>query len=278
MRRMIIAFLCLTSFVACGGTLYAEEPLPEDMSPREKTWMGGDAKQTRNAYLSKKDKAFRKIAIDTSFKQALLKEAATPKGVVKDEASCKKTLRPLDEKHKALQYEGGMWQAFERSPEIRSNSKTGMQIDSNLNKLARAVQHLCATANGVPKSSVARMIADIIKEKGGKEGARQHLIAMGRANKDIDIWFDYEAAAEKSTTRRVSFEAIEGLMRKFQTLLSSYEDLYRHKVTAANKDQYLSKSKTLLAVINDSLVKVPEFAMAQTEEMAEPHMKFIGEH
>lgn len=276
MRRSIVVFLSLMSFVACGGTLHAEDYLPEDMSPREKTWMGEDANQNNNAYLYKRGEG--NISIDSSYQKTLLKEAATPKGVVTDEASCKKTFRPLEEQRKTLQFQGGMWHAFERSSEIRPFSNTGMQIDSNLNKVAQAIQHLCATANGVPKSPIARMIASHIKERGGKEGARQHLIAMGRANKDIDIWFNYEQAAEKATTRKVSFGAIEGLMRKFQSLLSSYEDLYNRKVTAANKNQFLSQSKTLLTVINDSLVKVPEFAMAQAEEMAEPHVKFIGEH
>ncbi len=279
MRRSIIVFLCMTSFVACGGTLHSQELLPDDMSPREKTWIRTPTVDlTREAYLSKEDKAPREISIDTSFQQVLQKEASTPKGVVRDEASCKKTLHPLEEKRKALQYDGGMWHAFERSPEIRPFSNTGMQIDSNLNKVAQALQHLCATANGVPKSPIARMVADIIKERGGKDGAREYLSDMGRAKKDIEIWFNYEEAAEKATTRTVSYEAIEGLMRKFQTLLSGYENLYNRKVTAAEKDKFLSQSKTLLTVINNSLVKVPEFAMAQAEEMAEPHVKFIGEH
>jgi len=240
--------------------------------------MGEDAEQTRNAYLSKEDKASRKISIDESLQKTLLTEATTPNGVVTDEASCKKTLRPLEEKRKTLQYHGGMWHVFERSPEIRPFSNTGMQIDSNFNKIAQALQHLCSTANGVPKSPIARMIADIIKERGGKEGAREHLIDMGRAKKDIEIWFHYEEAAEKATTRKVSYETIEGLMRKFQTLLNGYENLYNQKVTAAVKDRYLSQTKTLLTVINDSLAKVPEFSMALAEEMAEPHVKFIGEH
>jgi hypothetical protein len=278
MRRSIIVFLSLLSFVTCGATLHAEDSLPEEMSPREKTWMGEDAEQSRNTFLSKRESTSGKIAIDSSFQKTLLKESNTPKGVVKDEASCKKTFRPLEEKRKALQYDGGMWHAFERSPEVRPFSNTGMQIDSNFNKVAQAVQHLCATANGVPKSPIARMVADIIKERGGKDGARQYFSDMGRAKKDIEIWFNYEAAAEKATTRTVSYEAIEGLMRRFQTLLTGYEDLYNRKVTAAEKDKFLSQSKTLLTVINDSLVKVPEFAMAQAEEMAEPHVKFIGEH
>ncbi len=248
------------------------------MPPKEKTWVKTESvEQTREAYLAKEDEAPRKISIDSSFQQALLKEAAQPKGVVTDEASCKKTLRPLEEKRKALQRSGGMWHAFERAPDVRPFSNTGMQIDSNFNKIAQAMQHLCDTANGVPKSPIARMIADIIKDKGSKEAAREHLIDMGREQKDIDIWFNYEAAAEKATTRKVSYEAIEGLMRKFQTLLNGYDDLYNRKVTAAEKDKYLSQTKTLLAVINDSLVKVPEFAMALSEELAEPHVKFIGE-
>ncbi len=276
MARWIFVFLVLMSTVACGGSEQSQEPLA--MPPKEKTWVKTESvEQTREAYLAKTDEAPREISIDSSFQQALLKEAANPKGVVTDEASCKKTLRPLEEKRKALQRSGGMWHAFERAPDVRPFSNTGMQIDSNFNKIAQAMQHLCATASGVPKSPVARMIAEIIKDKGGHEGAREHLIDMGRDKKDIQIWFDYEAAAEKATTRKVSYETIEGLMRKFQTLLNGYEDLYNREVTAAEKDKYLSQSKTLLAVINDSLVKVPEFAMAMAEDMSEPHVKFIGE-
>ncbi|QPJ61885.1 MAG: hypothetical protein G3M70_08365 [Candidatus Nitronauta litoralis] len=276
MTRWIIVFLCLPSIVACGGTEQSQEPLA--MPPKEKTWVKTESvEQTREAYLARADKAPRKISIDTAFQQALLKEAAQPKGVVKDKASCEAAFRPLEEKRKVLQRSGGMWHAFERVEEIRPFSNTGMQIDSNFNKLAQAVQHLCATANGVPKSSVARMIEGIIRDKGGKEGARQHLVDMGRAKKDIEIWLNYEASAEKATTRTVPYETIEGLIRKLQTLLDGYEDLYNRKVTAEEKDAFLSQSKTLLAVISDSLENVPELSMALAEDMAEPHIKFTGE-
>ncbi len=248
------------------------------MPPKENTWVKTESvEQTREAYLAKKDSAPREILIDESFQKTLLTASANPQGVVVDEASCKAALRPLEEKRKSLQRSGGMWHAFERAPEVRSFSNTGMQIDSNFNKIAQAMVHLCDTAGGVPKSPVARMIAGIIKDKGSKESAREHLIDMGREVQDIEIWFQYEASAEKATTRKVSYEVIEGLIRKTQTLLNGYEDLYKRKVTAKEKENFLSQSKTLLAVINDSLVSVPEFFMALGEDLAEPHVKFIGE-
>ncbi len=276
MARCIFVLLCMLGLGACGVEEQSQEPL--DMPPKEKTWVKTESvEQTREAYLAKADEAPREISIDESFRKTLLTPASEPKGVVKDVESCKEAYAPLEAKRKELQRSGGMWHAFERAPEVRPFSNTGMQIDSNFNKIAQAMRHLCATANGVPKSPIARMIADVIKDYGGKDGAREHLVDMGRAKKDIEIWLQYEEAAEKATTRKVPFDVIEGLIRKTQSMLDGYEELYNRKVDETNKDKFLSQSKTLLAVINSSLVDVPELSMALAEDLAEPHVKFSGE-
>ncbi len=282
MKRAIFFVLFLFGLVTLIGAGPLKGPVkmsPYIMPEKEKTWVRTSKKEmTREAFMAKADTTPSKISLDESFRKTLLTEASAPQGKVKDRESCHQTFRVLDEKRILLQRDGGMWHAFERAPEVRTFSNNGMQIDSNLNKVFQAVRHLCETANGVPKSPVARMIADTIKERGGKEGARAHLIKMGRAPKDIDIWFEYEAKAEKASTRKVSYQTVEGLIRKTQTLIDGYEDLYHRKVGPAEKDAFLSQTKTLQAVINERLTEVPELTMALREELDEPHLKYIGEH
>ncbi len=247
------------------------------MPPKEKTWVKTETvEQTREAYLTQKESAPREITVDESYRKILMTPASTPQGVVKDRATCEETLAPLEKRRKLLQKSGGMWHAFERSPEVRPFSDNGMQLDSNFNKIAQALRHLCATADGVPLTPLARSVGTIIREQ-GREGATEYLLAQGRALKDIQIWFDYVEFSEKMAARKVPYATVEELIRKTRTLLDSYEELYNQKVDEANKDAFLSKAKTLLAVINESLEQVPEFAMALKEDFAEPHVKFEGQ-
>lgn len=275
MTRWIFLFFFVLGLAACGGAEQSQEPLA--MPPKEKTWVKTEeVEQTREAYLAKMDSAPEKIEVDAAYKKTLLTPAAQPQGVVKDQASCEAAIAPMEEKRKLLQKSGGMWHAFERSPEVRPFSNNGIQLDSNFNKIALALRHLCATADGVPLSPLARHITAVMEQR-GREGAREYFLNQGRAPKDVDIWFDYAEYSKTMAERKIRYATVEELIRKTQTLLGEYEQLYSQKVDTANKDAFLVKTKTLLAVINDSLENVPEFALAMKEDFAEPHVKFEGQ-
>ncbi len=273
-RWIFIAFsaLCLT---ACGPEDKPSEPLA--MPAKEKTWVKTEeVEQTRAAYLAKGDESTPQISIDESFQKTLLTPDSPPKGIIKDAASCKKVVKPLNDKRMALQRSGGLWHAFERSDLVRPHSNNGMQLDSNFNKVMQGLEHLCATAEGVPMSPLSRLVANLIKEK-GKEGARTHLVGMGRAPKDIDIWFKHTEDSQRAAGRKVPYGDIEALVRQTKPILQAYEDLYNRKVDEANKNAFVSQAVTLLGVINKSLEKNQILSMALAEDFSEPQFMYEGQ-
>lgn len=260
---------------ACGGGDPA--PAPAALPHKEKTWVKTEKVElTKKAFLEKRQETPQPVSIDLQVKHRLQQPAAAPQGQVKDRDSCLAALNPIENKRRLLQRSGGMWQVFERAPQVRPSSYIGMQIDSNFNKIIFSLRHLCATAEGMPQASLASMVSSLIKEK-GEAAARQHLMDQGRAPKDIDKWFKFAKFSGKAVTRKVAYAAIEAEMRKVQPLLDLYENLSQMKVEAANQDQFLSQAATLLEEIRFHLDNDPEIILALKEDSAEPFVKLEGE-
>ena len=159
---------------------------------------------------------------------------------------------------------------FERSPLIRPYSNNGMQIDSNMNKLVFSLRHLCETARGVPQSDLAIKVNAII-DKMGKEKAREHFTeVVGEAPADVDLWLKHAEFSKKNTTRTVPYSDIQELILKTQPLIDLYKDLWDRKVDESNRDDFLSDSVTLLAVIKSRLINEPRVVMAMKEDTELP--------
>ena len=263
----LIGLLLLT---ACGPDQAAEEPLR--LPEREQTWVKTEqVDTTKDAALAPKSEAEVNIPINQDLQDKLMKTSGSaPQSPVKDTTSCLALLDPLDKTRMRVQREGGAWSMFERSELIRPYSNNGMQIDSNMNKLVFSLRHLCQTAQGVPQNPLASKVNHTIEQM-GIEKTRQHFIqVVGEAPKDVDLWIAYAEFALKNSKRTVPYAEIQTLILKTRPLIDLYQDLKTRKVEEGNKDDFLSDSATLLAVIKDRLVNEPRVAMAMKEDTEPP--------
>ena len=263
----LIGLLLLT---ACGPDQPAEEPLR--LPEREQTWVKTEQVEiTKNDALAPKNGAVIHIPINKDLHERLMKASGpAPEISVADTASCLALLAPLDKTRMFVQREGGAWSMFERTDLLKPYSDNGMQIDSNMNKLVFSLRHLCQTARGVPQNPLASKVNSAIDQM-GKEQARELFIeVVGEAPDDVDLWLEYAEFARKNSTRQVPYAEIQELILKTRPLIDLYQDLLNRKVEEGNKDDFLSDSITLLAIIKDRLANEPRVVMAMKEDSEPP--------
>ncbi len=269
MLRMTLLAVALFCLAACGGEQTAEEPL--NLPQKENTWVRTEKVEiTKDAALAGTPTDAPPIPIN----EALQKKLATVNPLAKapsvaDVASCLALLEPLDKKRTAVQKQGGLWHAFERSPEARPHSDNGMQLDSNINKLIFALTHLCQTAEGVPQNKLALAINAMVRDK-GRDAARTYLIELGEPPEDMDRWLEYADFAKKNQNRKVPYAALRNLLLKTPALIDTYEELLQRKVDAGSVDAFLSDAVTLLSVVNSFLDEDANLVMAAHEETMIP--------
>ena len=117
-----LLLVVMAALPACAEEV-TEEPAVQ-LPPKEHTWVRKETvKKTKDAFFAKQDTAPLEIPVNEELaKKLTAAQSSKVKGSVKDTASCLALLKPLDIKRTEVQKAGGMWGAFERSPEIRGYS------------------------------------------------------------------------------------------------------------------------------------------------------------
>jgi len=265
----VLLTLMMAALPACAEEV-PEEPAVQ-LPPREHTWVRKETvKKTTGVFSSKQDETRPNIPVNEALAKKLTQSKASNAGSVKDTASCLALLKPLDIKRTAVQQQGGMWGAFERSSDIRAFSENGMQIDSRINKLIFALGHLCKTAKGLPQNNIARVISGKVAEK-GKEAVIDEFTGLGKAPKDIDIWLEYADYWQKNQKRDLDYKSIEALMAKSTPLIDFYKELTGRQVDQNNRQAFLSDAVTLLETLKKLSSTDEYIVLALNEEKEAPY-------
>lgn len=269
----VLLIVVMAALPACAEEV-SEEPAVQ-LPPREHTWVRKETvKKTKDVFFAKQDTAPQQIPVNEELaKKLMATQSSKVKGSVKDTASCLALLKPLDIIRTAVQKAGGMWGAFERSPEIRDYSENGMQIDSRVNKLIFALGHLCKTAKGLPQDNISRIISRKVSEK-GEEAVTREFLDLGDAKKDIEIWLEYTRYWQKNQKRDLDYKSIEGLMAQSAPLIYFYEELTKRQVDANSKQGFLSDAVTLLETVKKLSSTDEYIVLALNEEKNTPYENF----
>jgi hypothetical protein len=266
----VLLFVVMATLPACAEEV-VEEPAVQ-LPPKEHTWVRKETvKKTQDVFFAKQDSEQANIPINEGLAKKLSQnQSSAVKGSVKDTASCLAVLKPLDIQRTAVQKAGGVWGAFERSPEVRDHSENGMQIDSRINKLIFALGHLCKTAKGLPQNNIARVFSEKVSAN-GKEAVTQEFLDLGNAPNDVEIWLEYADYWQKNQKRDLDYKTIEGLMAQSRPLIDLYEELTRRKVDATSKQAFLSDSVTLLETMKKLSATDEYMVLALNEEKDAPY-------
>ncbi len=276
-KKMFPLLLGMWVFVAACGGSDEEAQQPLKLPEKEKTWVKTEAVEvTKKEALAYKQPTL-EVAVNETLRAKLSQVPLSQQaGLVTDEVSCLMFLKPMDDKRKQAQKQGGLWHAFERSEAVRPYSDNGVQLDSNMNKLFHALGHLCRTANGVPLTGLAITLNREIQEK-GVEGKRNEMVELGNPEKVVDEWIEYAQSAQKLANRKVPYPTVEELMRKTQPLIDLYVDLLNRKLDESSQQQFLSDAVTLLAVVNGMMQNDTHLVMARTEDLQVPYADYRNE-
>ncbi len=269
-RHLILAIILLLAGVlpACGDTEQSQGPVVQPK--KESTWVRTKkVRTTKDEFFSGEKKPLAEIPINTSLAKKLASPQTGSKKVT-DVASCLARLKPLDLRRTAVQKSGGMWGAFERSPDAKPYSFNGMQLDSNMNKLVFGLRHLCKTSEGVPLNEVANDVWNLL-EANGREKAEKILVARGEHPADVEKLLNYAKTARKESDRKVSFNTISSSFDRAESLIDLYEELSKRSVDENSKTTFISEGVTLLKVLNDFIQTDKIMVMALNEDDLVPY-------
>ena len=269
-RHLILAIILLLAGVlpACGDTEQSQGPVVQPK--KESTWVRTKkVRTTKDEFFSGEKKPLAEIPINTSLAKKLAFPQTGSKKVT-DVASCLARLKPLDLRRTAVQKSGGMWGAFERSPDAKPYSFNGMQLDSNMNKLVFGLRHLCKTSEGVPLNEVANDVGNLL-EANGREKAEKILVARGEHPADVEKLLNYAKTARKESDRKVSFNTISSSFDRAESLIDLYEELSKRSVDENSKTTFISEGVTLLKVLNDFIQTDKIMVMALNEDDLVPY-------
>ena len=269
-RHLILAIILLLAGVlpACGDTEQSQGPVVQPK--KESTWVRTEkVRTTKDEFFSGEKKPLAEIPINTSLAKKLASPQTGSKKVT-DVASCLARLKPLDLRRTAVQKSGGMWGAFERSPDAKPYSFNGMQLDSNMNKLVFGLRHLCKTSEGVPLNEVANDVGNLL-EANGREKAEKILVARGEHPADVEKLLNYAKTARKESDRKVSFNTISSSFDRAERLIDLYEELSKRSVDENSKTTFISDGVTLLKVLNDFIQTDKIMVMALNEDDLVPY-------
>lgn len=258
---------------ACANEV-SDEPVVK-LPPREHTWVRKETvKKTKEAFFAKQAEAPMDIPVNEALKKRLSKaQPSKDNAAVTDAASCLASLKPLDQKRMAVQKVGGMWHAFERSPEVRPFSENGMQIDSTLNKMVASLRHLCKSAEGLALDTISHVISKKVAEK-GRDVVAQELKELGKTKEDITIWLDHAEYWKKNATRNLDYQSIEGLMNRMRPMIGLYEELTQRPVDETTKQSFLSDAVTLLNAMKTLSTTDEYMVLALREDKEAPYENF----
>ncbi|NIQ03529.1 MAG: hypothetical protein GWN10_23675, partial [Nitrospinaceae bacterium] len=158
-----------------------------------------------------------------------------------------------------------------RTDATRPFSDHGMQLDSHINKMVFALQHLCRTAQGIPVDSLALKVLERI-DQDGKKGAREKFIALGNPPADVDLWIEHAEYYRQNEERHLDYGRISALIDRAASYIELYEDLMRREVDDKTKDTFLSDAKTLLVEVKKFLGKKEYLVMALNEDKDRPFL------
>ena len=269
-RHLILAIILLLAGVlpACGDTEQSQGPVVQPK--KESTWVRTKkVRTTKDEFFSGEKKPLAEIPINTSLAKKLASPQTGSKKVT-DVASCLARLKPLDLRRTAVQKSGGMWGAFERSPDAKPYSFNGMQLDSNMTKLVFGLRHLCKTSEGVPLNEVANDVGNLL-EANGREKAEKILVARGEHPADVEKLLNYAKTARKESDRKVSFNTISSSFDRAESLIDLYEELSKRSVDENSKTTFISEGVTLLKVLNDFIQTDKIMVMALNEDDLVPY-------
>ena len=180
------------------------------------------------------------------------------------ESSCFEWVKQLEKKKSTINSNGGMWGHFERSPELRMQSANAIQLDSRINKIFFALDHLCETEKGIPLNDLATYISLNLSKK-VKNEFKSELLLIGKTPQQIDTWFEFYRYAQNQKLRTLKIIKIRNALDQSIPLIERYVQLAEGISRGDSSELTLKKIQTLNINIDKLLSQQPYISQALEE-------------
>ena len=180
------------------------------------------------------------------------------------ESPCFNSLNRLKDKTNTVNFNGGIWGYFEKTPQLKEMSSSAIQLDSGINKIFFALNHLCLTEKGVPLNELATYISHNLSIK-SKSEFKAELLSIGKTPKQIDVWFKFYLYAQSRKSRILIFSKIKNAIDQSFPIITTYIQLANEIIRGAPSEEILKNTLSLNVRINQILSKQPYLILAIEE-------------
>ena len=189
---------------------------------------------------------------------------------------CPQLIYPLEKEKNIVTEKGGLWEIFERFPELRQYSADAIQLDSQLNEIIVIIHHLCITRDGIPLNELAVHIEKNLEGKSEEEFI-DHMIRLGKNREDIDIWLKFYQFSKQSQNRTLPMEGVRTTISKAKNFIHQYVNISNEVEKQKHPDQVLTLIQSLTEIIDQFKINDTYFARG-IEEFAQTPFWDIDEN
>lgn len=182
---------------------------------------------------------------------------------------CLDLVSPIEKDRDAVQYEGGIWGLFSKTPSLGHHSAKAIAVDSKINKLIVTLVYLCETSSGVPLNELASYVSRKVSELGESEFKSLH-ITLGKPEQEIENWLVYTKIALVNQKRILDLNKIKASIRNVSGLIEKYRALFSEFKNQNHSQTLLLQTNSLGREIDDYFVSDPYIALAVFEESQVP--------
>ena len=183
---------------------------------------------------------------------------------------CLNLVRPLNKDKEDIQFQGGIWGIFSKTPSLGRHSAKAIAVDSKINRLIATLTYLCETQSGVPLNELATYVSRKLSELGKSEFKRLH-VTLGKPKKDIEDWLEYTEIALVNKNRVLESEKIKKSIQGAGVFIEKYRALFSEFQNNNKTEPVLSRTISLRQQIDDFFIKDPYLALAIFEESQVPY-------
>jgi hypothetical protein len=274
--RLIVLMLVMVA--GCGSGMNDEEVVEKSnfqMPVKENTWVRKETvSKSKDGLFANADKKSVEVPVDPALADKLKKPATL---AINSQQECVEQAKAIDQKRTEVQKRGGVWHAYERVAKAKPYSNYGMQLDSQTNRLAFSLKHICKNADKVNLGGWGAATVQRFEEM-GEDGYRNHFLALGEVKGDIDNWVRFAKFAIESRNRKVSYSEIGASLAQSKRFIDLYAELSQRKINDDTGLQtFLTEGATLLSVIKESFTTDPRLVLALQYEKLLPFEDLKGE-
>ena len=177
---------------------------------------------------------------------------------------CSELITSLFKSTNNIDFNGGLWEYFEKDSFLHKHSAEAIQLESRINKIFFSLNHLCKTKDGIPFNDLATYLSQSISQK-GEAAFKEELINLGKTTKQIINWFNFFEYAQANRFRILDSSLIHSTINRSTLLINNYTSMTKNINQATSSEIIFEQTRILIEQIDSFLSSDPYIIKALDE-------------